>query len=71
MRGLIDYDVYNAPIHGQKTMLKRLRGMFSTDLHAYSNGSCSYAGDVIWLAVNLFNLLCKFDFQEISNGWKA
>ena len=32
MRGLIDYDVNNAPIHGQKTMLKRLRGMFSTDL---------------------------------------
>ncbi len=32
MRGLIDYDVNEAPIHGQKTMLKRLRGMFSTDL---------------------------------------
>ena len=32
MRWLIDYDVNEVPTHGQKTMLKRLRGMFSTDL---------------------------------------
>ena len=32
MTGLIGYDLGKAQIHGQKTMLKRLRGMFSTDL---------------------------------------